>query len=118
VHAYHYFGDNDTHMDEKCAPLIKKNGLFAIVVPGLKEEITGELPKEMALSWSKDDIKEMHTCQWWRDTLEKSKLSPSNPYLNWNASTKPGTVGSVAPATLTNTAKATNPPSKPEQVDI
>jgi hypothetical protein len=28
----------------------------------------------MALSWSKDDIKEMHTCQWWRDTLEKSKL--------------------------------------------
>lgn len=74
VDSYHYFADNDTYMDEKLAPLLKKNGLFAIAVPGLKEEITGELPKEMALSWSKDDIKEMHTCQWWRNTLEKSKL--------------------------------------------
>lgn len=74
VDSYHYFADNDTYMDEKLAPLLKKNGLFAIAVPGLKEEITGELPKEMSLSWSKDDIKEMHTCQWWRNTLEKSKF--------------------------------------------
>ena len=73
VDSYHYFGNDESFMDSKLAPLVKKGGLIAIAVPGLKQELTGELPKEMALSWTKEDIQTMHSCDWWKELLAKSK---------------------------------------------
>lgn len=37
IDAYHYFGRVEGFVDEKIAPLLKKGGKLAIVVPGLKK---------------------------------------------------------------------------------
>jgi len=73
VDSYHYFGRDVRYMDTKLAPLLKKGGTIALAFPGLKEEIHGSIPEEMALSWSAEDIDTLHSCQWWRELLEKSQ---------------------------------------------
>lgn len=73
VDSYHYFGRKDEFMDKKLAPFIKPNGLIAMSFPGFKEEIHDNLPKEMLLSWSADDMETFHSYEWWRQLLSKSK---------------------------------------------
>ncbi len=56
IDSYHYYGNTETFMDSKIAPLLKKSGFFAVAVPGLKKEILGDLPEEMALSWKPNGL--------------------------------------------------------------
>ncbi len=74
VDSYHYFGRDAKYMDEKLAPLVKKGGVIAICVPGLKHELNGELPEEIKKSWSAKDMETMHSCEWWHGLLSESKL--------------------------------------------
>ena len=73
VDSYHYFGRDEQYMDAGLAPLIKKGGIIALAMPGLKEEIQGSIPEEMLLSWSAEDIDTLHSCRWWRELLGKSQ---------------------------------------------
>jgi cyclopropane fatty-acyl-phospholipid synthase-like methyltransferase len=75
VDAYQYFGGDAAFMDAHLAPLIKPGGLIAIAVPGVKQELDGLLPPEMALSWSVEDISTFHSCAWWEALLSKSALT-------------------------------------------
>lgn len=59
-------------MDSKLAPLVKKGGIIALAFPGLKEELNGAIPSEMALSWPAEDIETWHSCEWWKSLLKKS----------------------------------------------
>ncbi|MDD4924468.1 MAG: methyltransferase domain-containing protein [Dehalococcoidales bacterium] len=70
--AYQYFGETESYMDEKLAPLVKKGGIIAIAVPGVKKELNSELPVEMSCSWTAEDLSTFHSCGWWRDLLSKS----------------------------------------------
>ena len=47
VDAYHYFGNNNQYFDTYLAPLVKNGGTIAIGIPGLQNEIIGEIPEEM-----------------------------------------------------------------------
>ncbi len=71
--AYQYFGETESYMDEKLAPLVKKGGIIALAVPGVKNELNGELPVEMSYSWTAEDLSTFHSCGWWRDLLSKSQ---------------------------------------------
>ena len=71
--AYQYFGETESYMDEKLAPLVKKGGIIAIAVPGVKKELNGSLPVEMSYSWTAEDLSTFHSCEWWRDLLTKSQ---------------------------------------------
>jgi cyclopropane fatty-acyl-phospholipid synthase-like methyltransferase len=73
VDAYQYFGETESYMDEKLAPLVKKGGIIAIAVPGVKNELNGKLPVEMSCSWTLEDLSTFHSCGWWRDLLSKSQ---------------------------------------------
>ena len=73
VDAYEYFGENESYMDEKLAPLVKKGGVIAIAIPGVKNELNGVLPQEMSYSWTVEDLSTFHSCSWWRDLLSKSQ---------------------------------------------
>jgi len=72
IDAYLYFGGDERFMDDKLAPLLKKDGLIAIAIPGMKKEIHDSIPQEMLLSWSPEDIKTIHSSQWWQELLGKS----------------------------------------------
>lgn len=72
VDSYNYYGTDEQYMDKYLAPLVKKDGIIAIVVPGVKVELQGSIPKEMALSWTKEDLNTFHSCEWWESLLRKS----------------------------------------------
>lgn len=73
VDAYHYFGESETFVDEKLAPLIKPNGVIALAFPGLKKDIHDRLPPEFFLSWAAKDLEAFHSCEWWANLLSKSR---------------------------------------------
>lgn len=73
VDSYHYFGMDEGYMARKLAPLVKKGGVIAFCVPGLKYDVHKALPPEMLLSWRPEDIDTLQTCEWWRALLDKSE---------------------------------------------
>ncbi|MGM1022732.1 MAG: SAM-dependent methyltransferase [Bacillota bacterium] len=58
VDAYQYFGANEQYLDCHLTPLVKKGGIFAITMPGVKKEFDGAVPVELQpfLSPSGSDI--------------------------------------------------------------
>jgi cyclopropane fatty-acyl-phospholipid synthase-like methyltransferase len=73
IDAYHYFGRVEGFADEKMAPLLKKGGKLAIVVPGLIKDIHDDIPPEMLLSWNAEAIETLRSPEWWRRLLSKSE---------------------------------------------
>lgn len=45
VDAYHYFGYNEEFLDKHIVPMVKKGGIVAIAVPGMKDDFSGEFPE-------------------------------------------------------------------------
>ncbi len=99
VDAYHYFGREKGFLEEKLLPLVKPGGVIAIVVPGLKEELTQGLPPAMLLSWSQEDADTWHSAAWWQDFLTgeaagcaihtKQMESFEEPWQEWLQSDNP-----------------------------
>jgi len=73
IDAYHYFGRVEGFVDEKIAPLLKKGGKLAVVVPGLIKDIHDNIPPEMLLSWNAEAIETLRSPEWWRNLLSKSE---------------------------------------------
>jgi len=72
IDSYQYFGREEGFVDEKMAPLLKKGGKLAIVVPGLVKDIHDNIPPEMLLSWNAEAIETLRSPGWWRDLMSKS----------------------------------------------
>ena len=73
VDAYHYFGNNNQYFDTYLSPLIKKDGIIAIGIPGMKNEIIGEVSEEMKPHWPKEALVTWHSCDWWKQIFEQSE---------------------------------------------
>lgn len=73
VDAYQYFGANEQYLDDHLTPLVKEGGIFAIAMPGVKNEFDEIIPEELQpyLSSSGSDI-HWHTYDWWRKLWEQS----------------------------------------------
>lgn len=73
VDAFHYFGRDAEVIDTKIAPLVKPGGLIALVVPGFKQDLHDNLPPEILLSWSAEDMDTIHSCAWWEKLFSQAK---------------------------------------------
>ncbi len=73
IDSYHYFGMDKRVMDEKIAPLVKPGGIVAIAIPGLKRELNGILPEEMAKSWTLEQIDTIRSIPYWQYILKGSR---------------------------------------------
>ena len=73
IDSYHYFGRDEKYMDSRLAPLVKRGGLIALALPGLKKELTGGLPPEMVLSWTEEDMETIRSAGWGAELLSKSR---------------------------------------------
>jgi cyclopropane fatty-acyl-phospholipid synthase-like methyltransferase len=69
IDSYHYFGCEADYLETHLLPLIKPGGLLLFVVPGMIKDVTGELPPEMALSWTKEDVATLRDMAFWRKTI-------------------------------------------------
>lgn len=68
VDSYHYFACDPEYFGKKLLPLVKKGGQILIVVPGLREEFSGDVPAEM-FEWAGEEYKLFHSCEWWKKTI-------------------------------------------------
>ena len=73
--SYNYFGRDEKYLDGKLLPFIKKGGYIYIVVPGMKKDYHDNIPKELLLSWTPEQLDYIQTIEYWKNIFSKSKDS-------------------------------------------
>lgn len=71
VDAYHYVGNNDIFFGKKIRPLLKRDGIAAIAVPGMKYEVKENIPEEMKPYWPEEALEMWHSIAWWHPKFSK-----------------------------------------------
>jgi len=66
VDSYHYYGSNDHFYSEKLQPLLKKDAIVAIAIPGMKIELGNAIPEEMKPYWDEESFNTWKTIHWWQ----------------------------------------------------
>lgn len=70
--SYHYFGRDPKFLDEKLLPFLKPGGYVYVTVPGMKRDLHHDLPPELLLSWTAEDLDTLHDTDYWRRIAEQS----------------------------------------------
>ena len=71
--SYNYFGRDPEYLDQKLLPLVKKGGYLYIAIPGMKRDCHEDLPPELLLSWTPEQLAYMHDVPYWRNMVEQSR---------------------------------------------
>lgn len=71
--SYNYFGRNPKYLDEKLLPFVKSGGYIYISIPGMKIDCHDNLPKELLLSWTPEQLDYMHDADYWRAMIEQCR---------------------------------------------
>ena len=73
--SYNYFGRDEKFLDDNLLPFVKKGGYIYIVVPGMKKDLHHNLPEELLLSWTPEQLDYIHDIKYWKNIISKSKDS-------------------------------------------
>ena len=65
VDSYNYFGRDPHYLDDKLLPLVKSGGYVYIAIPGMKKDCHENLPEELLLSWTPEQLDYMHDVEYW-----------------------------------------------------
>lgn len=71
--SYNYFGRDERYLDEKLLPFVKKGAYIYIAIPGMKHDCHDNLPPELLLSWTPEQLDYMHDVSYWTETVSKCK---------------------------------------------
>ena len=71
--SYNYFGRDERYLDEKLLPFVKPGGYLYIAVPGMKKDCHDNLPKELLLSWTPEQLDYMHDVSYWTRIVGRCK---------------------------------------------
>ena len=71
--SYNYFGRNEKYLDEKLLPYVKNGGYIYISIPGMKKDYHDNLPKELLLSWTPEQLEYMHDVEYWKNIVSQCK---------------------------------------------
>lgn len=71
--SYNYFGRDEEYLDKKLLPFIKKGGMIYIAVPGMKKDCHDNLPPELLLSWTPEQLDYLHDFSYWSGIVSKCK---------------------------------------------
>ena len=70
--SYNYFGRDPDYLDSRLLPFVKRGGYIYIAVPGMKKDLHGNLPPELLLSWTPEQLDYIHDTKWWRSVISRS----------------------------------------------
>lgn len=73
VDSYNYFGRDPAYLDERLLPYVKRGGYIYICIPGMVQDCHQDLPPELLLSWTPEQLDYMHDLSWWRRLLSHSQ---------------------------------------------
>ncbi len=74
VDSYNYFGRDELYLDTKLLPFVRKGGYIYIAIPGMKKDCHNNLPSELLLSWTPEQLEYMHDTDYWYSIVKQSKL--------------------------------------------
>ncbi len=103
IDSYHYFGRDPAFLDEKILPFVKAGGYIYIAIPGMKKDCHDNLPPELLLSWTPEDLETMHDAAFWRSVISQSQgaevlevsemISNEEVWADWLRQENPYAVG-------------------------
>ena len=67
--SYHYFGRDPEYLGKHLLPFVKHGGYLYIVVPGMKKDCHDNLPAELLLSWTPDQLGYLHDTTYWTNII-------------------------------------------------
>ncbi|MDO5111194.1 MAG: class I SAM-dependent methyltransferase [Clostridia bacterium] len=73
VDSYNYFGRDPKYLDACLLPFIKPGGYLYLVFPGMTRDCHDDLPAELLLSWTPEQLDYMHDLAYWRDMFHQSE---------------------------------------------
>lgn len=71
--SYNYFGRDPLYLDEKLLPFVKRGGYVYIAIPGMKRDCHDNLPEELLLSWTPEQLAYMHDVRYWKTMVGHSR---------------------------------------------
>ena len=72
VGAYQYFGDRAETLPS-LIPYVKKGGVIAVAVNGIKYEFGEAVPDELRPFWNPEVARTIHSLDWWKQLWENEK---------------------------------------------
>lgn len=69
IDSYNYFGREPGYLEERLLPYVKTGGLLYLAIPGMVEDLHHNLPPELLLSWTPDQLEYMHSIEWWKQLI-------------------------------------------------
>ena len=67
--SYNYFGRDESYLDGKLLPFLRSGGYIYIAIPGMKKDCHDNLPPELLLSWTPEQMDYMHDINYWLKTV-------------------------------------------------
>lgn len=71
--SYNFFGLDPEFLDQKLLPFVREGGYLYICCPGMKKDCHDNLPPELLLSWTPEQMNYMHDVDYWRAIVSHSR---------------------------------------------
>lgn len=73
--SYNYFGRDPEFLDEKLLPYLRSGAYIYLAITGMKKDCHDNIPKELLLSWTPEQLDYIHDINYWENILKQSKDS-------------------------------------------
>jgi len=71
--SYNFFGRDPKYLGRHLLPCVRRGGYIYIVIPGMKKDLHGNLPEELLLSWSREQMDYLHDVSYWTDLIGRTE---------------------------------------------
>lgn len=71
--SYNYFGRDKEYLENKLLPFVKHGGYIYIAVPGMKKDLHDNIPEELLLSWTPEQLDYLHDIDYWTEIISAAK---------------------------------------------
>jgi cyclopropane fatty-acyl-phospholipid synthase-like methyltransferase len=71
--SYNFWGRDPEYLDAKLLPFVKSGGYLYICVPGLKKDCHDDLPGELLLSWTPEQLAYLRDIKYWMEIVNSSR---------------------------------------------
>lgn len=71
--SYNFFGLDPDFLDQKLLPFVREGGYIFATCPGMKKDCHDNLPPELLLSWTPEQMAYLHDVDYWRGIVSQSR---------------------------------------------
>ena len=71
--SYNFFGLDPDFLDQKLLPFVREGGYIYATCPGMKKDCHDNLPPELLLSWTPEQMDYLHDVDYWLSIVSHSR---------------------------------------------